>query len=306
MGTSVQLLASGCAPAALDEARRAIAAYEALWIRFVPDSDVSRVNRRAGEWTSVSPITFRLIEAAIRASALTGGRFDPTVLAALVAAGYDRSFELVGVDAGVGAGTGAPERRSDAGRPVAPWVPGCGAIDLDERTMSIRLVEGTGLDLGGIGKGYAADLVVQALLEAGASGALANLGGDIRAAGDAPRSEGWRIGADHPTTGVALPEMVVVDGAVATSTSTRRHWSVDGQSRHHLIDPLTAAPARSGLISVTVVAAKAMWAEVLAKAAFVAGAVDGARLIADLGATGFMVTEEGDVLAVEGLEAFVR
>src|SRR4051794_40186071 len=143
MGTAVELIACGCTPAALDEARLAVDAYEALWSRFLPDSDVSRVNAQAGEWTVVAPITFRLVEAAMRASDLTGGRFDPTVLAALVAAGYDRSFELVGAGASLGSGAadGVPLRVTDGDRrPVAPWVPGCGAIDLNERTVSIRLV----------------------------------------------------------------------------------------------------------------------------------------------------------------------
>src|SRR5437763_13467056 len=96
MGTHVQLMACGIGPAALHDARRTIADLEARWSRFLPTSEVSRVNANAGRWTVVSPDTFRLIEAAVVAWRVTAGRFDPTVLHALVAAGYDRTFAEVG------------------------------------------------------------------------------------------------------------------------------------------------------------------------------------------------------------------
>src|SRR2546430_15548434 len=88
-------MACGVGPAALNDARRMIGDFEARWSRFLPDSEISRVNANAGSWVEVSPDTFRLIEAAVTGWQITGGRFDPTVLPALVGAGYDRSFELI-------------------------------------------------------------------------------------------------------------------------------------------------------------------------------------------------------------------
>ena len=90
-------------------------------------------------------------------------------------------------------------------------------------------------------------------------------------------------------------------GAVATSTKLRRHWTRGDRTLHHLIDPRTGEPAESGLASVTVVAGEAWRAEVLAKAAFVAGAADGAALIEAAGATGMLVTDDGDVVELDGL-----
>jgi thiamine biosynthesis lipoprotein len=93
-------------------------------------------------------------------------------------------------------------------------------------------------------------------------------------------------------------------GAIATSTRLRRAWARNGRALHHLIDPRTGAPADSGLASVTVVAGEAWRAEVLAKAAFVAGAADGADLIGRAGATGLLVTDAGEVVELPGLAAF--
>jgi thiamine biosynthesis lipoprotein len=73
---------------------------------------------------------------------------------------------------------------------------------------------------------------------------------------------------------------------------------------HHLIDPRTGVPAASGLAAVTVVAGEAWRAEVLAKAAFVAGAVDGAGLVERAGATGLFVTDGGEVIELAGLATF--
>jgi thiamine biosynthesis lipoprotein len=94
------------------------------------------------------------------------------------------------------------------------------------------------------------------------------------------------------------------NGAIATSTRLRRAWARDGRPQHHLIDPRTGEPARTGLASVTVIAGEAWRAEVLAKAAFLAGAEGGARLVTASGATGLLVTDGGEVVELAGLPAF--
>ncbi len=94
------------------------------------------------------------------------------------------------------------------------------------------------------------------------------------------------------------------EGAVATSTRLRRTWTRGDRSLHHLIDPRTGAPADAGLASVTVVAGEAWRAEVLAKAAFVAGAREGAALLEAAGATGLLLTDDGDVVELPGLDRF--
>jgi thiamine biosynthesis lipoprotein len=131
-----------------------------------------------------------------------------------------------------------------------------------------------------------------------------NLGGDLRALGDAPPPVGWVVEVEDPLATGRTGFLALASGAVATSTRLRRSWIRNGVARHHLIDPRTGCPAESGLASVTVVADEAWRAEVLAKAAFVAGRPAAARLIAEAGATGLLVTDDGDVDELDGLAPF--
>src|SRR5213075_702821 len=95
MGTQVHLVATGATPAALEAARRLIVDCEQRWSRLLPDSELSALNRQAGEWVTLSESTYALVDAAIAGWRMTDGRFDPTVLPALVRAGYDRSFDAL-------------------------------------------------------------------------------------------------------------------------------------------------------------------------------------------------------------------
>jgi len=298
MGTDVEILAVGADDAAMAElgarAAEALEVREARWSRFRSTSELCRLNDAAGVPVVVSPDTFALIARAVDAWRDTGGRYDPTVLAALETAGYDRDFDAV---ARVGEG------------PIAghPEVPGCAGVQLDRLVSAVQLPRGVALDLGGIGKGYAADGVSAELLELGVSGVrgvLVNLGGDLRARGDAPEPHGWVVDVDDLLDTGRTGLLALAEGAVATSTKLRRAWARGGQTLHHLIDPRTGEPAESGLASVTVIAGEAWRAEVLAKAAFVAGAEAGAQLVARAGATGLLVTDDGDVVELEGLARF--
>lgn len=275
MGTDVLLLAAGVDDDALASAEALVATCERRWSRFLPDSELCRLNAAAGRPTLVPPETYDLVAAAIDAWRVTDGGFDPTVLGALVASGYDRTFDAI---------------HEPAATPPAP-APGCAGIVLDDALGAVTLPPGVALDLGGIAKGHTADLVVEHLRALGATAALADLGGDIRVWGDA-----WAIAA-------AGEVLVVMDGAVATSSVERRRWlAADGRSRHHLIDPATGASTDGRFASVSVVAATASTAEVLAKAAIVAGDVS---VVTAHGATGLVQTGDGDVLHLAGIDRYL-
>jgi thiamine biosynthesis lipoprotein len=295
MGTDVELLSVGGDPQGLAEVEDLIASLEARWSRFLPGSELSSLNAAAGRPVRLLPDTFALVEAAVDAWRRTDGRFDPTILPVLAALGYDRSFEQVARDGPADATT----------TPAA--VPGCGGIAL-QREMGLALLPpGVALDLGGIAKGHTADRAVVALLAAGAAGAMANLGGDIRVAGAAPGEGPWTIGVDDPhRPGHDLAVLALAEGAVATSSRTRRRWTRGGQVLHHLIDPATAAPARSGVDAAVIVAGEAIWAEVLAKVALIAGAEEGAALVGRFGATGLLVLDSGEIRPCPGVEAYLR
>ena len=245
----------------LDEAERRIADLERRWSRFLPDSEVSRMNARvADDPLIVSSDTLLLVQQAVRAWQLTRGFYDPTVLPAVRAIGYDADFSSV-------------LRAADDGPEVATQPsPGCAHIDIDPVVRSIRLLPGVEFDPGGIGKGLAADVVTAELLAAGARGALVNIGGDLRARGEPPETATWSIGIADPIDETSrMLELAIADGAVATSSSRRRRWTRGGRCRHHIVDPRTGDSSASELIAVTVVASDGWWAEAAAKAIFVAG-----------------------------------
>ena len=294
MGSDAHVIVVDGLPGTAVRARRRIDDLERRWSRFLPDSEISRLTDRAGEWVTLSAESFLLVERALDAWRLTVGRFDPTVLGAVIRAGYDRSFELLDPQ-----GT----------REASPLTAGAAGIEIDGDR--VRLPAGVGFDPGGIGKGLAADLVVAEALAAGAAGACVNLGGDLRVAGrppEGPSAAGktaWTVAVEHPASPEPLALLGLHDGAVATSTTLRRRWTAGGQERHHLIDPWTGAPSTSDLTLAAVVAADAWAAEVLAKAVLLRGSAHAFDLVAGLGADALTVDRDGAVRSTPALAAFL-
>jgi len=293
MGTRVDLVLVGGPDGLEDDLRHRLADLESLWSRFRPDSDVGRLNASRGRPTPVHPDTLDVVERAVYAWRRTRGRFDPTVLPALVGAGYDRTFDDV-------------RTAGDVGDPVRPSpAPGCVGIVLDRDRSEVWLPPGVQVDLGGIAKGYAADLLVAEALDAGAEGCCVGIGGDVRVAGAGPDGDTWVVGVEdpfHPPAPVAM--LGLDDGAVATTARVRRAWSRAGERQHHLIDPGSGAAAWTGLAAVTVVAGEAWWAEVVAKHAFLAGPAGAPGVLAAAEVTGLLVHDTGKVVPAEGLGAF--
>ncbi len=236
----------------------------------------------------VSPDTYRLVDRAVAAWKQTGGRYDPTVLDAVVANGYDRTFSSIPVD------RNEPE-------PCRRPAPGCATISLDERVHAITLPDGVGIDPGGIGKGLAADIVAEELMAQGAEGVLVDVGGDIRVAGAGPHDGRWIIDVEHPLDpDRTLLHLALHDVGIATSSRLRRQWRMNGIARHHLIDPATGRPTTTPLVAATVIAAETWWAEALTKVLFVSGTLD---LLSDVST--ITVDENGDTTATSDLAVLV-
>jgi FAD:protein FMN transferase len=247
MGTTVEALIESEAsdgPAALLAVEAEFERLEDILSRFRPESALSRLNREGrieGE-----PELAEVVGLALAARDETAGRFDPTIHDALVAAGYDRTFEALSQE-------GPSAQVTDCYLPL--W----GArVDGD----SVELEPGVRLDLGGIGKGYAVDRAVATL--AGLGPCLVNAGGDLAVAG-LPRAGAWAVSVDTPTGRLTLG---LTAGALATSGRDRRRWIRGGEERHHLIDPASGRPAESRWLRVTVAAPTAVAAEVAAKDIF--------------------------------------
>ncbi len=289
MGTTAHVVLLGGAEPLLELARTRIGELERRWSRFLPDSELCRLNQARGRPVRVSSDTLLAVRAAIAAWHLLNGAFDPTVLDALEHAGYNRTFAEI---------TSRVEGPTDS---TIPIVPGCAGITIDPLVRAVTLPPTVRLDLGGIGKGLAADLVAESLLAAGAAGALVNIGGDLRVAGASPHPFGWTIELAHvPGDRIALTE-----GGLATSATTKRKWQVGDDVRHHVIDPATGIPARTGVASATVVAARAVDAETLATAALLVGIDEGIALLATHHASGLIIGDDHERRATADLGQLV-
>jgi thiamine biosynthesis lipoprotein len=189
----------------------------------------------------VTPVLEAVLGAALHAYDLSDGLVNAAVAAALIAAGYDRTITKVRT---------APGPISEA----AAVVPLHDVLEVGTGWAHLRA--GHTIDLGGVGKGWLSDA-----LSSRFDNGVVNLGGDLRARGDGPGGSGWEVtfcdGASYR----------VIDAGVATSGVAGRRWS----GGHHLIDPRTGRPATTDIAAVSVSAADALQAEVLAKAAAILG-----------------------------------
>lgn len=290
MGTDAHLVVVDGPERLLGLAAGRIRELEQRWSRFRPESELSRLNGATGRPTLVSADTFALISAAVEAWRATGGRFDPTVGPALIAHGYDRDFRLLADRVAPVGSSGPAPTPSD--------------VDLVPALPGVTLPVGVTIDPGGIGKGLAADLTARTLAEAGAGGALVNLGGDLRAVGRAPDDEGWVVSIPDPLQpDHELARLSFAEGAVATSSTLRRRWATDDGPAHHLIDPATGRPAEVEVVAATVVAAEAWWAEALATLLLLSGP-DGLSLLDE--AEAVVVAADGTRHATPGMEAALR
>jgi thiamine biosynthesis lipoprotein len=279
MGTDVEALLDGEpgveALHGLASVEREFRRLETILTRFDRDSELSRLNTEG----SIEPSgdLRAVVERAMEARERTGGRFDPTVLDALVAAGYDRSFELIGDE---------PVAQREA-------APAGGRVHVG--SALIALEPGVRLDLGGIGKGYAVERAVALLAPYGPC--LVNAGGDLAVSG-VPEQGTWPVGVETSDGTLTLG---LTAGALATSGRDRRTWKTANGTGHHLIDPNSGRPSESDLLRVTVVASTAVEAEVLAKALFLGGEEAAVAEAEALGAPAVFVTADGRTRTAGGL-----
>ncbi|HSD79805.1 MAG TPA: FAD:protein FMN transferase [Solirubrobacteraceae bacterium] len=298
-GTRVRLLvgiepadAVGAKLAALRVQARLQRVHRAL-TRFSPDSELQELNARAGTRVAASPTMVGAIRAAIRAAHLSGGLVDPTVLPALERAGYAVSRAGVAPADLASAIAAAPRRRAARARPSAEWR----AIELDLEAQTVRIPAGTRLDLGGTAKGMAVDLAADILADR--STFAVDAGGDIRVGGT--RAAARPVSIDHPLRGGTAHELVLTEGAVATSGLRTRVWATPDGFAHHLIDPARGEPAWTGVIQATALAPTALEAETLAKAALLRGPEDGRAILARHG--GVLILDDGQLLLAGALPA---
>ncbi|SFA72065.1 thiamine biosynthesis lipoprotein [Cohnella sp. OV330] len=280
------------------QARNWFAFAEAQLSRFLPDSELSRLNRAAGKTFLATPLLYQVLAEADRYHRETGGLFNPYLGRLMERLGYNESFERLSPaeaeesTASIAAGTEAdaiggrmpdskdlgsrmPHAKEFAGR-MPDSKAGFSAAALDPGSRAIRLRPDVAVDLGGIAKGWTARHLAKLARQDGVRIGAVGAGGDLILWGCPP--DGWRISVADPwrperdATGLTLRR----GAGIATSSAVKRRWQDQGGSmRHHIVDPRTGLSARTDLAQVTVLAPDAVMAEVYAKCALLLGAEQG-------------------------------
>jgi thiamine biosynthesis lipoprotein len=284
MGTTISLLLpEHQAERGAQIVRSLFSEWEQTLSRFLPDSELSRLNQQAGTPVAVSDLLYTVLATALTAAQATEGVYDPAMLDQLVRAGYDSTFDEL------------PAIRFD---PIIPGEPGgrWHGIKVDPIYRRVTLPVGIKLDFGGIAKGMAVDTALEVLHQNGITSALVNAGGDLAVLGLLPDDGQWPVAVPGQEQTWTIP---LHHGAMATSGIARRHWWQGNKLRHHLLDPRTGLPAESDLWSVTVIADRCEQAEVAAKVAFILGSQKGAEFLRRHRIAGLLIHDDGTWDGVE-------
>ncbi len=297
MGTLVSITAVGPtnqdANEAIDAGFKEVKRLEQLLSTWIPESEMSRVNAAAGRKpVLVSPETMTVVRLSLQVAELTEGAFN------------------IAIGPAVDAWNVSAEPRL----PIAMELEGLKLLinlqaihaDVWEKTIYLEK-PGMRIDVGGIGKGYAADQAVMAMKKAGAVAGVVALSGDIKTFGRLPDGKKFSVGIQHPRKeGAILAEIDLQDEAISTAGDYERYFEKDGIRYHHILDPNTLQPAR-GCQSVTVIAKEGVWADGLDTGIFVMGVDRGMDLVEQLDdVEAVIVDQAGQVHISSGLRDRVR
>src|SRR5271157_5070832 len=297
MNTDVLVAAQGSlAKDGMQAARDTVEAAERRFSRFQPESELSHLNRSAGQWFSASPEMLDVLQKARKFFDITGGLFDPSVLPDLIRAGYDRSMDEIRAESSIVSSATSERRLKVDFR----------EIELDLNSSRVRLPKDMQLDFGGIAKGWIVDQAVT-LLSHYSEACAVNAGGNMRFIGHSPVGLGWPVELEDPRDpSQSIARLTVTHGAVATSSLTKRTWKQDEKSRHHLIDPRTGEPAQSDWLCATVIADDAVTAEVYAKAILIGGPAEVEKLTAHNNIVYLVVDREGNLHGSPNSQEYLR
>lgn len=296
MDTFMTLTACGAhRTEALDAVEAEIRRLDALLSTGNPDSEIATLNRTGSG--ALSADARALVERALELYGETGGRFDITVYPLMELWGFTGGAHRVPGDA-----------------EIAALLPAVGAdqLDYDPDTGELVLGAGQRIDLGGIAKGYTSQRAMELYRAVGVTSGLVSLGGNVQCLGARPDGTPWRIGIQDPwgADGAMSAVVEVVDQAVVTSGGYERYFTDEatGVTYHHILDPATGVPARSGLASVTIVSPDGTLADGLSTALYIMGldaATDYWRAHSGQFQAIF-IDDAGKIHATEGLASSVK
>jgi thiamine biosynthesis lipoprotein len=261
--------------------------FESLWSRFIPTSDISRLNSADGQPTVVDDKTLTLLHHMIAAHQATEGAYNPTRLPLQIAAGDTQSL----IDG-----------RSTTLAASATVYSHLSGIQIFH-DGKVSLPRGMTLDAGGIGKGLAADLILQFALEQGAQGACINLGGDMAInTGD---SIGWDVEILSPLDADVILDTVRISvGGVATSSLFARQRNSVGIASHLFTD--SSAHDTQHTVGATVIANSAAWSEAWTKYAILSNPAQAIDTLTSTGLAAMLVSADGHTTKTESWKTFTH
>lgn len=249
----------------IENAPEWFAEWENTLSRFIPDSEISRLNQHVDRWIPVSNVLWDALQCARDAFQMSDGLVDASMLEALQRIGYTKEFESLD-----------PNGIQPMHMATASKQPGFSSILFNNYNQSVLVPAGCGIDLGGVAKGWAAHQAMLRLSQY--APALVNAGGDVAISGLRSSGEAWIIGITDPFNPESnIQVLSVKNGGIATSGKDYHRWKVNQTWVHHLLDPRTQMPAMTDILTSTIIAPSLMEAEMAAKTTFILGSRKGMK-----------------------------
>jgi len=284
MGTLVEITVSHSDPEVIQnvttEAFNEMQRIEGLMSTYIPDSEISRINRAAGKQAvAVSPEVEEVIREGIFWSEQSNGAFDITVEPLVQLWDFDGEKEFIPGESTIRKTASLVNYRN---------------IEIKDHTVRLKN-RGMAINVGGLAKGYAVDRAIS-ILRSKVSSGIVNAGGDLYAFGQKSKQSSWTIGLQHPRKPQdLLAAFAVKNQAIATSGDYQRYFMKDGVRYHHIFDPQTGRPARL-MISTTIITTEVMDADALATAVFVMGPDKGIEWVDSMAnIEAMLVLEDGSI-----------
>ncbi|WP_202127831.1 FAD:protein FMN transferase [Clostridium sp. C2-6-12] len=292
LGTLINLKAFGKqAEKAINEAVDRLNDIDDKMSAFKEESDISRINSKAGlAKETVSKDTYFVVKEAVEYSKILEGTFDPTIrpLVKLWNIGTDK--EIIPKEKQIEEALKLVNRDD---------------VILDESNCTIMLRNiNQALDVGGIAKGFAADVVRDTFRKYKVQSGLIDLGGNIFALGCKEDGSLWKVGIQNPfkPRGEYLGVLSVKDKSVVTSGNYERYFMKDGQRFHHILDPKTGYPSKSKIISATIISDNSIDGDGLSTGVYILGIEKALKIIESIeGIEAIFVTEDKEVCITSGI-----
>ena len=291
MDTYMTVTVYGADSDAASAAKSRILELEDKFDRTDPESEISRINAAGVSGCEVSEDTAHVISLSLYYGAVSDGAFDISIGSVMDAWGFGMND------------SGTPSYRVPGDTELAELLKAVGADMVSVLGSSVKTAsDDVVIDLGGVGKGYAAQAAADVLRAEGVKSALLSLGGNICAVGSKPDGSPWRAAIQSPSGDGYAGVIEFSDASVVTTGGYRRYFEENGVRYHHVIDPATGRPADSGLLSATVVCSDSAVADILSTAVFVMGEEKALALRERIG--GFelvLLTDDGRAVVTSGL-----